>query len=113
MLAFKWSWAVPERSADVPRSCRAGIVDFLMVFGGLGGVGAKDVPRRAPCRPGWSGPPKPSFSKTTQAPQAQAQAQAQAQVQAQAQGLGLVCLVFNFDSRRRAKRGGGYSINYN
>ena len=37
MLAFKWSLAVPERSEDVPRSCRAGIIDFLMVFGGLGG----------------------------------------------------------------------------
>ena len=33
----EWFWAVPERSGDVPRSCRAGIIDFSMVFGGLGG----------------------------------------------------------------------------
>ena len=31
------------------------------------------------------------------------------QAQVQAQGLGLGCLVFNFYSRRRAKRGGGYN----
>ena len=34
--AFRWSWAVPERSGDVPRGSRARIIDFSMVLGGLG-----------------------------------------------------------------------------
>ena len=36
MLAFKWSWAVPKRSADVLGGSRARIIDFSMVLGGLG-----------------------------------------------------------------------------
>ena len=57
------------------------------------------------CRPTSVRPPKPSFSKTTPAPQAQAQAYRRTCVQAK--GLGLGCLVFNAHSHRRAKRGGG------
>ena len=37
MLAFKWSWAVPERSGVVPGSSRARNNEFSMVLGGFGG----------------------------------------------------------------------------
>ena len=33
----KKAWAFPHRSRDVPRGSRARIIDFSMVFGGLGG----------------------------------------------------------------------------
>ena len=45
MLAFKCSWAVPERTGFVPRSCRAGIIDFSIVFGILGGGGPRTAAR--------------------------------------------------------------------
>ena len=39
MLAFKWSWAVPERSGVVPGGSRARIIDFPLVLRGfLGGA---------------------------------------------------------------------------
>ena len=38
MLAFKWSWAVPERSGVVPGGSRARIIDFSLVLEGLGGA---------------------------------------------------------------------------
>ena len=37
MRAFKWSWAVPERSGDVPGGSRARNNDFSLVLGGFGG----------------------------------------------------------------------------
>ena len=38
------AWAFPHRSGDAPGGCRAGIIDFSMIFGNLGG----GVPWRAP-----------------------------------------------------------------
>ena len=35
--AFRWCWAVPERSRVVARSSGAGISKFSLVFGGVGG----------------------------------------------------------------------------
>ena len=62
--AFRWSWALPERSGDVPRSSRARIIDFSMVFGGLGGGGPRTCQSR-----GWIvRPPKSRFFKTDQTP---------------------------------------------
>ena len=40
MRAFKWSWAVPERSGGVPGGSRARIIDFSLVLEGFGGGGA-------------------------------------------------------------------------
>ena len=37
LRAFKWSWALPERSGNVPRSPRARINDFSLVSKVLGG----------------------------------------------------------------------------
>ena len=34
--AFRWSWAVPERSGDVPGGSRARIIDFSLVLEGFG-----------------------------------------------------------------------------
>ena len=65
------------------------------------------VPRRGHLRAGIVRPPKSRFFKTDQAPQGQAQAQTKWAWVRQAQGPWLRCLVFNFYSRRRAKRGGG------
>ena len=60
MLAFKWSWAVPERSGVVPGGSRARIIDFSLVFEGFSGFrfvgprtaengpgGSKDRPKTA------------------------------------------------------------------
>ena len=37
MRAFRWSWAVPERSGDVAGGSRARIIDFALVLGGFDG----------------------------------------------------------------------------
>ena len=42
--AFKWSWAVPERSGSVPGGSRARNIDFSMVLGGLVGAHARAIP---------------------------------------------------------------------
>ena len=51
LRAFKWSWAVPERSGDVPGGSRARIIDFSLVFGGLCGGEPTDVPSRGGLAP--------------------------------------------------------------
>ena len=76
--AFKWSWAVPERSGDVPGGSRARIIDFSMVLGGLGG----GAPRARHPGAGIVRPPKSRFFKTDQTPHTTHQAQAQGQGQA-------------------------------
>ena len=43
--AFKWSWAVPERSGDVPGGSRARNIDFSLVLEGLGGGDLENRPR--------------------------------------------------------------------
>ena len=64
MLDFKWSWAVPERSGDVPDTFKTGKIEFSMVLEFFGGG--------APCpghlRAGIVRPPKPTFFKTDQTP---------------------------------------------
>ena len=47
MLAFKWSWAVPERSGVVPGGSRARNNEFSMVLGDFGGGGAAGARGRA------------------------------------------------------------------
>ena len=37
--AFKWSWAIPERSGDVPEGARAQKIEFSLVLGGFEGGG--------------------------------------------------------------------------
>ena len=50
LCAFKWSWAVPERSGDVPGGSRARNIDFSMVLGGLEKVSPRaDRPGRGDC----------------------------------------------------------------
>ena len=61
MRAFKWPWAVPERSGDVPGSSRARIIDFSLVLEGLGGGEASG----GPVARGSVRPPKTSFSRQT------------------------------------------------
>ena len=51
-------------------------------------------------------PPKSRFFKTDQTPLELGKGKGNGLGQGQAQGPGLGCLVFNFYSRRRAKRGG-------
>ena len=62
MLAFKWSWAVPERSGVVPGDSRARIIDFPLVLEGfLGGPQGRADPRRR-----FSDPLNQDFSRQTQ-----------------------------------------------
>ena len=65
-------------------------------------------------RPGWGGgivrPPKSRFFKTDQTPLELGKGKGNGLGEGQAHGPGLGCLVFNFYSRRRAKRGGGYLL---
>ena len=97
----KWSWAVPERSGDVPGGSRARIIDFSLVFEGFGGGGRG----RAWARFGrgvWAGPPKlkEKHQKT--------KLELECLVFTRYRYRGLWCLVLNPRSRRRAERGGGY-----
>ena len=61
MRAFKWSWAVPERSGDVPEGSRARKIEFSMVLDiFLGGAHA-----RAMAAGGLSDPLNQDFSRQT------------------------------------------------
>ena len=56
-----WSWAVPERSGDVPGGSRARIIDFSLVLGGFGG----GIQGRAISKGGLSDPLNQDFSRQT------------------------------------------------
>ena len=75
---------------------------FWEVFGG-------GAPRACQPDAGIVRPPKSRFFKTDQTPLELGKGKGNGLGQGQAHGPGLGCLVFNTHSRRRAKRGGGYS----
>ena len=107
----KKAWAFPHRSGDAPGSCRAGIIDFSMVFGGLGGVRPRTRHGGRHAEAVQSRPPKQVFQRQPKHHRHRHRrtgVQAYRRTGVQAQGLGLGCLAFNAHSHRRAERGGGY-----
>ena len=70
MRAFKWSWAVPERSGGVPGGSRARIIDFSLVLGGFWGGEAMGAHGRA--MPAGSGSDPLNSKKTPNTPGARA-----------------------------------------
>ena len=99
----KCSWAVPERSADVPGDSRARIIDFSMVLGGFGGGEPTGAPRAGHAGAVWLRPPKYQFSRQTKHQWVWARVWAMAK----ANGPGLGCLGINAHSHLCAKRDGG------
>ena len=105
--AFRWYGAFPERTGDVPGGSKTRIIDFSLVLRDLGGGESMGVRGRAMAEgPGLD----PQNLKTNQTPLELALTWAVWSLAFhQYSGLGLGCLVFNLHSRRRAKRGGGFS----
>ena len=102
---FKRSWVVPQRSGNVPVGSRTRMIDFPLILGSFGREGYQG---RANSRRKF--PDSLNLVKTNDTPgtgtgTSKVQVQVQVQVQIQVQRK----VVKNTHSRRRAKRGSGYT----